>query len=242
MTNHVLLNNVDHKDLKVITTRSAEYGDDKQCAITFFWEFRSIQAHYPVFFTRDADSGKYTAVAMFGFEDGENLFLGDAGWDVSYVPLSVVREPFLIGFQQSAAGGGSRGDPVIHVDMDSPRISDSEGEGLFLAHGGISPFLDEMNSVLNTINEGHAVHELFMQELVKHDLLEPFALDVTLNDGSQHRMMGFHTINEDVLYELGGEALADLNEKGFLLPIYMAVASLSNIRDLIDRKNATLDH
>lgn len=241
MTNHVLLNNVDHKDLKIITTRSAEYGDDKQCAITFFWEFRSIQAHYPIFFTRDARTEEYTAVAMFGFEDKENLFLSDAGWDVSYVPLSVIREPFLIGFQQSASGEAADKGAVIHVDMDSPRVSYKEGEAVFLAHGGISPFLDEMNSILNTIREGHPVHELFMKELVKHNLLEPFALDVTLNNGSQHRMMGFHTINEDVLYELGGDALADLNEKGFLLPIYMAIASLSNIRDLIDRKNATLD-
>jgi hypothetical protein len=241
MTNHVLLNNVDHKDLKVITTRSAEYGDNKQCAITFFWEFRSIQAHYPIFFTKDAKSEQFTAVAMFGFEDKENLFLGDAGWDVSYIPLSIMREPFLIGFQPSASSGGSEQEPVIHVDLDSPRVSASEGEDLFLAHGGISPFLDEMNSVLNTIKEGHPVHELFIKELVKHDLLEPFALDVTLKDGSQHRMMGFQTINEDVLYELDGDVLADLNEKGFLLPIYMVIASLSNIRDLIERKNATLD-
>lgn len=241
MTNHVLLNNVDHKDLKVITTRSAGYGDNKQCAITFFWEFRSIQAHYPIFFTKDEGTGEFTAVAMFGFVDKENLFLSDAGWDASYVPLTIRREPFLIGFQQSEAGGGSEEEPVIHVDMDSPRVSDSEGEALFLAHGGISPYLEEINSVLNTINEGYKVHQLFIKALVEHGLLERFALDVELNNGSQNRLVGFHTINEEALYELDGDALASLNEKGFLLPIYMAIASLSNIRDLIDRKNALLE-
>jgi hypothetical protein len=241
MTNNVLLNNVDHKDLKVITTRSAEFGDDKQCAITFFWEFRSIQAHYPVFFTKDAESNQYTAVAMFGFVDKENLFLNDSGWDAAYVPLSIRREPFFIGFQQSPTGGAADKSPVIHLDMDSPRVSRKEGEDLFLAHGGISPFLDEINNVLNTIKEGYEVNELFLKALVEHDLLEPFALDVTLKDGSQHRMMGFHTINEDALFELGADVLADLNKKGFLLPIYMAIASLSHIRDLIDRKNAQFD-
>jgi hypothetical protein len=241
MTNHVLLNNVDHKDLKVITTRSADYGDNMQCAITFSWEFRSIQAHYPIFFTKNAATGGFTAVAMFGFEEKENLFLSDRGWDASYVPLTIRREPFLIGFQQSEAGGGAEREPVIHVDIDSPRVSDSEGEAVFLAHGGISPYLDETNSVLNTINEGYPVHELFIEELVKHDLLESFALDIKLNDGSQNRMMGFFTINEDALIELDGDALGGLNEKGFLLPIYMALGSLSNIRDLIDRKNALLE-
>lgn len=240
MTNHVLLNNVDHKDLKVISTRSAEYGDDVQCAVTFFWEFRSIQAHYPIFFSKHSGTGEFSAVAMFGFQGKENLFLGDTGWDAGYIPLSVRREPFLIGFQQPAAGGDAEKEPVIHVDIDSPRVSENEGDAVFLAHGGISPFLEEINSVLNTINEGYPVHELFIKELVEHNLLESFALDIQLNDGSQSRLMGFYTINEDTLFELDGDALASLNEKGFLLPIYMAIASLSNIRDLIDRKNALL--
>ncbi len=240
MKNHVLLNNVDHKDLKVITTRSAEFGDNVQCAMTFSWEFRSIQAHYPIFFIRIADSEDFSAVAMLGFEQKENLFLNDSGWDAHYIPLSIRREPFLIGFQQPN-DPTSVAEPVIHVNMDSPRLSESDGEAVFLAHGGISPYLERINSILNTINEGHAVHQLFIKELLKHDLLEPFALDVTLNDGSQNRLTGFHTINEEALFELDGAVLADLNEKGFLLPVYMAVASLSNIRDLIERKNALLE-
>ncbi|MDH3410543.1 MAG: SapC family protein, partial [Gammaproteobacteria bacterium] len=160
MPNHVLLNNVDHKDLKVITARSAEYGDDVQFAITFSWEFRSIQAHYPIFFRKGPKDGEFIAVALFGFVDKENLFLSDAGWDASYIPLTVEREPFLIGFQQPAGSGSSDKAPVIHLDIDSPRISDSEGEAVFLAHGGISAYLERINSILNTINEGYGVHQL----------------------------------------------------------------------------------
>ena len=35
MANHVMLNNVEHKDLKVITKRSADYGDNIRSAMTF---------------------------------------------------------------------------------------------------------------------------------------------------------------------------------------------------------------
>lgn len=240
MTNHVLLNNVDHKDLKVITERSAQYGDNVQSAITFFWEFRSIQADYPVFFRKNAESGEYAAVAVFGFEDKENLFLNDAGWDANYIPLTIRREPFLIGFQQSPSNDGSGSEPLIHIDMDSPRVGESEGEAAFLAHGGISAYLEQINSILNTINEGYDVNQLFLRELVKLDLLESLALDIELKDGSQNRLMGFYAINEDVLAGLGADALASLNEKGFLQPIYMAIASLSSIRTLVDKKNARL--
>lgn len=240
MTSHTLLNNVDHKDLRVITTRSADYGDDVQCAITFSWEFRSVQAHYPILFTRDKATAELTAVALFGFEDKENLFLGDQAWDASYVPLTIRREPFLIGYQQSAAGSADA-DPVIHVDMNSPRLSDSEGEALFLAHGGISPFLEEINSVLNTIKEGYDVNRLFIEELTDLNLLKACALDIELADGSSSRLAGFQTIDEEALRKLDGDTLKDLTEKGFLEPVYMAVASLSRLRDLVDRKNARLE-
>jgi hypothetical protein len=239
MSNHVLLNNVDHKDLRVITERSAEYGDAVQFAMTFSWEFRSIQAQYPIFFRKDGATGKFVAVALFGFEDGENLFLNDAGWDATYLPLTIRQKPFLIGFQQPA--GDTEKSPVIHVDLDSPRISRTEGEAVFLPHGGVSDHLEGINSVLNTINEGYAVNQLFLEELEQRGLLEPVALDVELKDGSQNRLMGFCTVSEEALFELDGDALGDLNRKGFLMPIYMAIASLSNIRDLVDRKNALLE-
>ena len=239
MTNHVLLNNADHKDLKVITTRSPEYGDNVQCEITFCWEFRNIQAHYPIFFMKSAKAEEFNAVAVFGFEENENLFLSESGWDANYIPLTIQRQPFLIGFQESTTGGDDK-EPVIHVDIDSPRISKTEGEALFESHGGVSDFLGQVNSILNTINEGYAVHQLFMKDLAELELLEPFALDIELKDGSQNRLMGFYTIHEEKLATLDGDALANLNEKGFLLPIYMSIASLSNIRALIDRKNVKM--
>jgi hypothetical protein len=239
MTNHVLLNNVDHKDLRVITRRSAEFGDQVKGALTFCWEFRNVQAHYPIFFNKNTASGEIQAIAVFGFDDNENLFLDSAGWQASYIPLSIQRQPFLIGFQQTANGAPGN-DPVIHIDLDSPRLSNSEGEPLFLPHGGISGYLDRINSILNTINEGLELDRAFSAMLIEHELLESFTLDIELNDGSQNRLMGFHTINEDALAQLDSDVMASLHAKGFLLPIYMAIASLSNIRALIDRKNAQL--
>jgi hypothetical protein len=42
------------------------------------------------------------------------------------------------------------------------------------------------------------------------------------------------------LSALGGDALEKLNREGHLLAIYMALASLSNFRALIERKNRRL--
>ena len=238
MANHVMLNNVDHKDLRIITTRSAKYGDNIRCAMTFSWEFRSVQAHYPIFFSKDEGSGKFMAVGMFGFEENENLFLDENGWGAAYIPMMVLRDPFLIGRQQPADGDESTEGSMVHLDMDSPRVNNSEGERVFLPHGGVSEYLESVNGLLHTINEGFAVDQLFLEALENHELLESFALDITLNDGSDNRLSGFYTIDEEKLAGLSSEALAGLHEKAFLQPIYMAIASLSNIRALIDRKNA----
>lgn len=237
MPNIQLLNNVDHKNLRVITDRSAEYGDNQWFAPTFAHEFRNQQSHYPIVFTKNPETGQFQAVALLGFEVDENLYLTDEGWDAMYIPLSIVRQPFLIGFQQNSEEGVTSVEPVISVNMDSPRISETQGEPVFLEHGGNSEYLEQINSLLKIVHEGHERNQDFVDMLLGMDLLESFVLDVELNDGSEHRMSGFYTINETSLRGLTGDDLVILNNNGYLEAVYMAIASLANISTLVEKKN-----
>ena len=227
MANNVLLNNLDHRTLRVITTRGAEYGDNVMSAITFPAEFRSIQAHYPIVLHKAAD-GQFQPLALFGFQAGQNLFLGDSGWDATYLPLTIERQPFLIGL----AGR----EMMMHVDLDSPRISTTAGEPLFKEHGGTTEFLERMNSLLLAIHQGLAGTPPFIAALLEHELIESFVLDVQLAAGSQNRLAGFYTIHEERLAGLGGSVLERLHKAGHLQAIYMMVASLANFRALIQRQ------
>jgi hypothetical protein len=237
MTNHVVLNNVDHQDLRVIRDRSPELGDNVMCAQLLPQEFRDAQNDYPIFFHKDPVTGKYLPYAMFGFEQDENLFLADNAWDAGYIPFLVERGPFSIGVQQKS--NNERG-LVISIDLDHPRVSHSEGEKLFLTHGGSTDYLKRISYILDAINKGIVETEAFVEDLLRYDLLQPFSLEVELNNGSRHKLEGFHTINEEQLVKLDGEALADLSRKFFLPAAYMVVASLSNIRKLIGKKNQRL--
>lgn len=229
MTNHVLLNNVDHKGLRVITTRSARYGDDVMYAVTFPAEFRNIQAHYPIVFRKNAQ-GQFEPIALMGFQERQNLFLTSRGWDASYIPLTIERLPFLIGFSADK-------QPMMHVDLDSPRISRTEGEPVFRAYGGNTEFLERMSSVLLAIHQGIAAVQPFVAALMEHELLESFVLDVQLANGSENRLAGFYAINEERLLNLSGEVLERFNRAGYLQAIHMAIASLSQFRALIERMN-----
>jgi hypothetical protein len=234
MPKHALLNNVDHKHLRVITTRGAAYGDAVMSALTFPAEFRELQAYYPIVFAKSADGTSFDALALFGFEAGENLFLDEAGstarWDAPVIPLTVERQPFLIG------RGGE--ELSIHVDLDHPRVSQDAGETLFLTYGGSTEYLERISSVLRTIHDGLDAARGFTAALLELELLESFVLDIELDDGSQNRLGGFYTINEERLLALSGERLERLNRAGYLQAIYMVLASLSQFRGLIDRKNA----
>lgn len=234
MTNHVILNNVEHRDLRVKKAFGAEFGDDQMCTLAIPSEFRNLLADYPIFFHRDEEKGQYLPMAMFGFQQYENLFLDGEKWTANYIPLMLRRGPFLIGRQQRP--GETDENLVISIDMDDPRVGD-EGEPLFTSFGDNSEYLESLVEVMQAVDQGQRDIADFTAALLEHDLIEPFTLDVTLNNGKQHRLEGFYTLHEENLAQLDGAVLADFSRRGILQAAYMMVASMANIPDLIMRKN-----
>ena len=230
--NPVPLDNNTHRDLRIVTTRGAAWGDDLMTTPVFITEFRDVQAHYPIVFQRADNGPGMQPVALLGLRADENLFLEAHGWDAHYIPLALERGPFMIG----RAGT----ELVIHVDMDSPRIGRAQGEPLFMPHGATTDYLERMNSVLLTIHQGVQGVAPFVAALLRHDLIESFVLDVEAADGSQNRLAGFHTINEERLRALDAAALAELHSQGWLAAVFMVVASTAHLRDLIERYNKRL--
>jgi hypothetical protein len=237
MVNHVLLDNISHKNTKIITKRSISLGDSIPSLMTFPFEYRDIQTNFPICFCKDSESGKFYTAALFGFEENENLFFDGDNWDAAYTPLMLERQPFYIGNQHSQNGEERR---LIYIDMDSPRVSASEGEKLFLEKGGTSEYLQRISSILEAIYEGQQQTNEFVELMLKYDLIESFSLKVELNNGTQNQLQGFYTINEDSLYALSSEAVSQLITTGYMQAAYMMIASMSNFRSLIERKNKRL--
>src|SRR5688572_32360984 len=147
MTRHVMLDNVTHKDLRVITRYGAQFGDEVGTVLTFPTEFADVQREYPIFFRKDPASGDFQSIALLGFEKGENLFVSGGRWNAFYLPGMVARGPFLIGVQERQMEGEMRSDRLIHVDLDHPRVSFTEGEPVFLPQGGNTPLLDHVAAI-----------------------------------------------------------------------------------------------
>ncbi len=230
MSDHVILTAEDHRDLRIRTERAPELGDAVMTCITVPSEFRRVQTHYPILFQLDAERDSFTALAMFGFEPGENLFLTDAGWDARYRPLAIDSQPFLV-------GRGAGDVRQVHIDMASPRIGADEGMRVFDDTGRPTPYLERIADQLRALDTDYVASADFFAAVRRYELLEPLTLDVTLDDGAKNRLVGYHVIDEDRLAALDGAAVADLHAAGHMMPIFMALASLGNIGDLVARKN-----
>jgi len=240
MAKYELLDNITHADLRIITDRAEQYGDKVGLVRTFPTEFADIQREFPILFRKDSEEEGFYAVALLGLEKDENLFLGDSGWSASYVPAILAKDAFVIGLTEEISGGDVHLEPMLHVDMENPRVSTTEGEAVFLKHGGNSPYIEKVGAILRAVHAGAEIAKTMYARYDELGLIAPVKMEITLNKDMKRTLAGFYTIDEEKLRALDAESLYKLNSVGYLQGAYMIVASLANIKKLIDIKNARL--
>ena len=237
MSNHSVLTADTHRDMRILAERGAAYGDAVMCCVTVPDEFRRVQNEYPILFRLNPTRDSYAAFAMFGFENGENLFVDNGRWHARYRPLAMEIQPFLIG--RSAPDATDR---QVHIDMASPRIAAPAEDGIAVFDDAGRPtlYLQNIMDLLGQLDRGHERSNAFLTALQRHDLLEPLVVEMPFIDGSINRLVGFHAINEARLQALDASTIAELHAEGHLMPIFMALASLANLGALISAKNERL--
>lgn len=89
MSNHQIVNSTEHRDVRVHVEPAEGHGDGVMATLVVPGEFRRVQAEFPIVFRRNQEDGSFMALALFGFVQGENLFLDGDGWHARYRPLSL---------------------------------------------------------------------------------------------------------------------------------------------------------
>ena len=239
MARYELLNNVAHRDLRVATGFGPRFGDDVGMVPAFPSEYAELQREYPIFFRKDSN-GLWSSVALLGFEQRENLYLEDGRWNATYLPGAAAKGPFLIGFQEQRIDGELRQEPVIHVDLDHPRVNEAEGEPVFLPQGGNTPYLDHIAGILRGIRDGTRFGADMFAAFDAMGLIQPVQLAVSLDERHRVDVSGLHSIDRDALAALDSPALERLNRAGYLEGAYLVLASLHNVRRLMAEKQRRL--
>ncbi len=240
MSQYPLLDNLVHRDLRVLTHFGPELGDPTGLVPVWPTEFAEVQREYPIFFRKDPQ-GAFQAVALLGFDGGENLFIQGDRWTASYLPGAVARGPFLIGFQEQQVGGELRQEPVIHVDLAHPRISrDGRGMAVFLPRGGNSPYLEHVTTVLRGIHDGAEAARAMYAEFDRLGLFQPTELELQFDEAHGARLTGLYAIDRERLAALDAGAVHQLHRSGMLEGVYLVLSSLYNMRRLIAEKQRRL--
>ena len=236
MANHDILDNKNHKDVKVITHFDDEFSEKINSALIFPNEIKAAQRDYPILFIKNPETGQFQSVVLLGLVAGENQYINN-GWQASYIPAMINKGPFIIGFEEKEENGEKVKLPIVAIDMDNPRVNKKSGEPIFLEDGQASPYLLQVNQSLKTLHEGSQLNQEMFAAFLKNDLIEPVALNIELNNGEKISLQGNYTLNEEKLSLLSGDALTELHSSGLLRVAYFITASLDNIQRLVDLKN-----
>ena len=233
-----ILNNIDHKDLRIDTRPDRRYGDFVNRALVFGTEYADLQREYAILIWQNSDLQEFSGHVILGLEKDENLFIENGRWQTRFIPATLARGPFSIGYQRHEQQDSKSTAIVVMVDEDHPRCGVEYGEAVFLEHGGESPYLEYVRKALQRIEDGLRADQFFFGLLQKMDLLEPVSIRISLTEEKQIAFNGYHTINQERLANLDGSSLLELNRAGVLGLIFFLASSLGNFQKLIELKNA----
>lgn len=198
-----------------------------------YTEFAIAGHDYPLVFI-SSDQGKtFMPMLVLGLASQQNLFLtAENTWDpTAYVPAYVRRYPFCM--TRVTVDGKESPERVACVEK---RAINDKGEILFDAEGKATAEWEQRQRLLFDYETDLARTDDLCKALAQHNLLEPFTMQATPNQGEPVQLTGMFRVAEARLNDLDGEVLRDLQRRGILGRIYIHLLSLENFQRLLNRR------
>jgi hypothetical protein len=220
MTQFIPLSRTAHGDLKVLPTNICPKEHAIRSTGVVLSEIPSLSRYYPVVFIEDEEAGTIYTAAVLGFDEGENLFANDGGWQVPCRPLNLSRAPFAMGT-----------DGEVMVDLDSSLLGE-EGSPIFDRAGAPTVALTEAICALEALQSGIAPTQEFIRTLLELGLLRPYdemGADVPALGG---RLEGVYVVDMRALRALNATEVLVLHRFGYLEVIHQMAASMGHFEAL----------
>ncbi|AXQ98300.1 MULTISPECIES: SapC family protein [Pseudoalteromonas] len=222
------LHNEKHANIKVKNGVNVDFLKTQHLMPVVAHEFARVATEFPMAFVKNTETGQFQAVAMFGLQPGENLFVDGDKWTGSFVPMAAARYPFgLVKHPEQDQFG-------IVIDEASPLVGEEEGNALF-EDGKETEYLGRRKEALVSYVEFARVTEAFTQYLADKELLVQQTLTVEIR-GEKKDINGIYLVDERKLNELGDEDFLELRKRGYLAPIFAFLTSTHQVARLARMK------
>jgi len=234
-----ILTSDQHRSVAVDTRARPEYGDMVNRAMALSAEFNELHREYPLLLRKIDEEPGFVAHAILGFEKGENLFVESDRWISTFIPATLARGPFSLGYIRAEDGSNTPADIKVMIDDQHPRLR-ADGQPVFLPLGGESPYLEGIKRVLQTVDAGLRIDRVLYRELAALDLFEEVKIQISVFAELRYDFSGYYSINQEKFAALGPDPLLRLHRLGLLGPIFFLLSSLGNFKKLVNLKIARL--
>jgi len=222
----VPLNRNAHKELRIKPIPNLMFARTVHSVPLTGVEFPAAARDLPILFggMSAEDAGP---MALLGMRQNENLFVDANGqWETGiYIPAFIRRYPFVLAEKPPGAEGE---DFTVFLDEAYEGFTTTEGERLFKDDGAETELLTNAVKFLGEFQQHVGRTQWFMEQLRKHDLLEPRNIRLE-KDGKAINLNGLFVVNEEKLRQLDEKTTHEFNREGVLGWIYAHLLSLNNI-------------
>lgn len=226
------LNPRQHGDWRIDSQAAMDFIAGLQAVPLRATELSQAACCFPLFLSKEADTGHWALSGLTGLEPQSNLFVQEGRWQAVYRPNFVATYPLVLAPNPE---GGTR--LVSALNPASAGVNRERGEPLFDAQGRVSDWLEAQERQLQTdISAALPTHEL-IQALDRLQLIKPLEVNIRYADGSSRVLEGLASLDQDALSALPASEVADLHARGFLLAAHALLMSLFQVNQLIQRHN-----
>ncbi|WP_449429255.1 SapC family protein [Rhodanobacter umsongensis] len=237
----VPLNRTTHKDLRLKGLPTLKFAMNVHSVPLTGAEFGLAARDLLIVFAGN-DVNDAGPIALLGLRQDENLFIGaDGQWAPNtYVPAFVRRYPFVLAEKPA----GQEGEELtVFLDERYEGFGTVEGERLFKEDGTDTEMLTNAVRFLGEFQQNIQRTRWFMEQLRKHDLLEPRNIRLQKEgkdgvEGHAINLNGLFVVNEDKLRALDEKTTHEFAREGVFGWIYAHILSLANIDRLTQRLGA----
>lgn len=197
-------------------------------------EFAAAAQYYPIVFLQSSPAKRPMPVAVLGSRPEENIHIDEAGrWRAGhYIPAYLRRYPFITG------EGAKPGQAVVFVDVDSDKLSPTEGRALF-AKGETTEFAKGAIELCQRYHQAAALTERFAQALAASGVLSDRVIEAKDQAGAKLSWRGMKAVDQEKLTKVDGKEFLAWRDRNWLAPLYLHQFSMSHFGEIAATALAT---